>query len=136
MRSKAGFSLLEALVALTIAAVSLAALMGMQHQLVDAQRRADAAIARADLKKNALVLIREVNPDELPEGEVVLPPNRTVRWIATALTEPKLSAGFPNGDGRFMVTLYRLSVEIVDDQGTVIEAFEVERMGWTLGGLT
>jgi len=136
MRSKAGFSLLEALAALTIAAVSLAALMGMQHQLVDAQRRSDAAIAKADLKKNALVLIREVNPDEYPEGEIALPPNRTVRWTATALTEPKLSAGFPNGDGRFMVTLYRMAVEVVDAQGAVVEAFEVERMGWTLGGLT
>jgi Tfp pilus assembly protein PilV len=136
MRSKAGFSLLEALAALTIAAVSLTALMGMQYQLVEAQRRAEAAIAKADLKKNALVLIREVNPDEQPEGEIALPPGQAVRWTATALTEPKLSAGFPNGDGRFMVTLYRLAVEVVDDRGTVLDAFEVERMGWTLGGVT
>lgn len=136
MRSKAGFSLLEALAALTIAAVSLAALMGMQYQLVDAQRRSDAAIAKADVKKDALVLIREINPDENPEGEIALPPNRTIRWTSTALTEPKLSAGFPNGDGRFMVTLYRVAIEVVDAQGNLLDSFEVERLGWTLGGLT
>lgn len=133
MKAKRGFSLLEALAALAIAAVSLTAVMGLQYQLSEGQRRHEAAIARADLRKNALVLIKEVNPDEQPEGEIVLPPNLAVRWTSTAITEPKLSAGFPNGDGQFTVTLYRLAVEIVGPDGAVLQDFEVERLGWTLG---
>lgn len=135
MKRVAGFSLLEAMVALAIAAMSLAALMGLQYQLIEGQRRNEAAIARADLRKNALVLVREVNPDERPEGEIALSSDRTVRWTSTALTEPRLSAGFPNGDGQYTVTLYRLSVEVVGADGATLDAFEVERLGWTLGGV-
>lgn len=135
MRRVAGFSLLEAMIALAIAAISLAALMGLQYQLIEGQRRNEAAIAAADLRKNALVLLREVNPDELPEGEIAMSPDRSVRWTSTALTEPKLSAGFPNGDGRFTVTLYRLSVEVAGADGAALDSFEIERMGWTLGGV-
>ena len=75
----------------------------------------------------------------MPRGQRGVPPGRVdafTRGMATPLTEPKLSAGFPNGDGRFMVTLYRLVVEVVGPDGDVLDSFEVERMGWTLGGLT
>ncbi len=133
MKRIAGFSLLEAMIALAIAAVCLAAIMGLQQQFVQSQRRAEAATAAADLKTSALALIREINPDERPEGEIALPPNLAVRWTSTPLTEPKISAGFPNGDGQFTVTLYRLNVEITGANGASLQTFEVERMGSTLG---
>ena len=48
-------------------------------------------------------------------------------------TRPQVSAGFPRGDGRFSVNLYRLDVEIVGPDGNVLQAFQVERPGWTFG---
>ena len=53
-----------------------------------------------DHERDALAMIREVNPDVTPEGEILLPPDKEMRWIATPLAEQKLSAGFPTGDGR------------------------------------
>ena len=133
---KRGFSLIEALVALGIAAMSMTAILSLQHALVDGQERYEAAIAKADVKKNALAIIREINPDEVPEGESPLPPNLTVRWTSEALYEPKTSAGFPRGDGRFQVSLYKVTVDVIGADGTTLQTFDVERPGWTSGTTT
>lgn len=130
MKRTAGFSLLEALVALAIAGLALGAVFELQHQLVNGQRRFDAALERAEMRRNALVLIRDLNPDLTPEGEMPLPPSHLVRWTSAPLTEQQLSNSFPDGEGVFYVTLYRLSVEVIGPEG-VIDTFDVERMGWT-----
>ena len=86
---KRGFSLLEALIALAIAAMAFAAIFELQHQLVDGQRRYEAAIAKADVKKNALVLIEDINPDETPLSGAF---SASIRSSATAATRPVLEA--------------------------------------------
>ena len=131
MRSKAGFTLMEALVALAIAGISLAAIFELQRSLVDGQRRHEAALHAASLRRDALAMIRDINPDVTPEGDIDLPPDKSLRWIATPLTEQRLSAGFPNGDGRYYVTLYTLAVEVEGAGGETLDSFDVERMGWS-----
>lgn len=130
MRRTAGFSLLEALIALAIATLTLTAVLGLQRQLVDGQRRMEAMLARSEQRQNVLALLKDLNPDYTPEGEILLPPRATVRWSSTPITQPRLSAGFPGGDGNFYVTLHRVAVEVIDESGAVVDSFEIERMGW------
>ena len=83
MRRVAGFTLLEALVALAIAALCLIPLMSLQRTYIDGQRRHEAALKRTEIQRNALTLLREVNPTDEPEGERLLPPDLTRSWTAT-----------------------------------------------------
>lgn len=129
--SKAGFTLIEALIALAIASVMLAAIVGLQHQLASSQKRYDAIVRTSNLQRDALALVKDINPAELPDGEIPLPPNLTLRWTSEAVSDDKLTAGFPRGDGAYTATLYSLTVSIQDGRGQdAIAPFKVERVGW------
>lgn len=131
MRAKAGFTLMEAMVSLVIAGIAMAAIFQMQHALVQGQMRHEASLTKSGVRRDALAMVRDINPDVTPDGDVDLPPSRRLHWTSLALNEPKLSANFPTGDGRYYVTLYRVSVEVDDADGAVLDSFDVERMGWT-----
>jgi len=131
MRAKAGFTLLEALIALAIAGIAMAAIFQMQHQLVNGQRLHEKAMEQASARRNALAVVKDINPDVTPTGDVELPPNQTLHWTSQALNNANLSAGFPSGDGQYYVTLYKVSVEVDGADGQPVDAFDVERMGWT-----
>ncbi|MDB5451942.1 MAG: hypothetical protein JWO33_520 [Caulobacteraceae bacterium] len=133
MRRVAGFTLLEALVALAIAALCLIPLMTLQRTYIDGQRRHEAALLRTEVQRNALTLLREVNPTDEPEGQRVLPPDLTVSWTATPISDLKTSTGVPTGDGPFSVQLYRLDAQVTRGDQKVVPDFSVERVGWTLG---
>jgi type II secretory pathway pseudopilin PulG len=129
----AGFSLLEALVALAIAALCLIPLMSLQRTYIDGQRRHEQTLQRAEIQKNALTILRQVNPTDEPEGEADLPPDMVVSWTATAISDLKTSTGYPAGDGQYSVQLYRLDAQVNRGGQPAIPGFSVERVGWTLG---
>lgn len=131
-RRVAGFTMMEALVALAIASVSFAVLFDLLHQLVDGQRRNEQTLRRAELQRNALVLLRDVNPQTEPTGEVELPPNLHLRWSSEAVTDGQTMAGYSRGSSTYYVQLYRIDAEVADAQGRVVQAFSVERLGWEL----
>lgn len=131
LQSKAGFTLMEALIALAIAATTLGAIMGIQQQLINAQRQNDRILKTSNIERDALALIKDVNPTSTPEGEIELPPSLMVRWTSEAVSDDKLTAGFPRGDGNYTATLYSVSVTVQDGSGQdVIAPFKVERVGW------
>ena len=131
-RRVAGFSLLEAIVALAIAAVCLGGALELQHQLVSGQRRHEAALKKVELQRNALVMLRDVNPQATPIGEIALPPDMILSWVAEPVSEGKTGAGLPRGDGSHYVQLYRLDAEARSAAGQLVHAFSVERMGWEI----
>lgn len=131
MRAKAGFTLMEALIALAIAAIALTAVFGLQYQLVNGQQRFERTLEQAELRRSALALLRDMNPDETPEGEIALPPGHTVRWVAEPLTEPVITSFPPATQGAFLATLYRVDVEVSGPEG-VVDTFSVERLGYAL----
>jgi type II secretory pathway pseudopilin PulG len=133
MKRVAGFSLLEALVALAIAALCLIPLMSLQRTYIDGQRRHEAALQRAEIQKNALTIVRQINPTDEPEGQAVLAPDLTVSWTATEISDLKTSTGVPSGDGQYQVQLYRVDISVSRGSQKVVPDFSVERVGWTLG---
>jgi hypothetical protein len=129
-RARQGFSLIEALVALAIAAMVLTAIFELQQQMARGQRRAADALEQVAAQENALALIRDVNPMEQPEGVIELPGGDVVRWTSTPKTEPRTNAGFPTGDGAFQVQLFTLTVQVERRNGRSPAPLVFDRMGW------
>lgn len=129
-RRREGFSLIEALVALTIAAMVLGAIFELQLQMVRGQRRATEAMAQVMAQENALALTRALNPMERPSGVISLPGGDTIRWTSEAKGRPVQNAGFPSGDGMFMVQLFTLTVQVERVSGTSPAPMVFDRMGW------
>lgn len=127
---RAGFSLIEALVALAIASMCLLVLFGLQRQLISAQRRYEAAVARAEAQRNVMALVRELNPEAQPQGSTELPDGERLAWTsrAVSLLRPALTPG--GSASAYLVRLSLVQATLTDAHGTVKGAVSVERMGW------
>jgi len=127
---KTGFSLVEALIALIVAALVLTAIFELQRQLAHDQARYEQAMTAADRRRNALVLLRDANPTERPAGVLPLSGGRRVRWTATPLTPERPNVDYPAGRGSYEMRLWRLDVRIETARGRTIDAFQLDRLGW------
>ena len=130
MNARAGFSLIEALVALIVAAMALTAIFELQQQLVRGQLRYERALGLAQLERDALALTRDINPTAAPNGDAPLTGGRTIRWTSTPLSAPQPNLDFPKGPGRYEVRLYRVRVDILDPRRRLLGQLAFERMGW------
>ncbi len=128
--ARKGFSLIEALIALAIAAMTLTAIFELQQQMIRGQRRAADAMEQVAAQENALALTRELNPLEQPDGMIELPEGDTIRWSSEPQTELRTNAGFPTGDGLFQVQLFTVTVEIDRRNGRSPAPLVFDRMGW------
>ncbi len=136
LRQRSGFSLIEALVALTIAALTLAAIFELQVQMVRGQQRAVDAMEQVAAQENALALTRDINPMASPEGRISLPEGDTISWISEPLGLPQQNAGYPTGDGSYQVQLYRLTVTVERASGRSPSPLVFDRMGWRNNALS
>ncbi len=125
-----GFSLIEALVALIIAAISLAAVLELQRQLAEGQVRYERALALAQLQRDALALIANVNPTDKPEGVIPLAAGRSLRWRAEPKSAAALNTGSATAGRRYEMRLYHVTVEILDASGAAMGEVGVDRLGW------
>jgi prepilin-type N-terminal cleavage/methylation domain-containing protein len=131
MRSgRDGFSLIEALVALAIASMTLMAIFELQIQMARSQQRAAQAIEQVASQENALALTRHLNPMEQPHGRIDLPGGDVIVWEAAPRSERRINAGFPAGDGAFEVQLYRVTVGVERPQGRSPAPLVFDRLGW------
>lgn len=127
---RAGFSLIEALVALTIAALVLGALFELQIQMARGQQRAAAAMEQVAVQENAIALTRDLNPMAEPTGTISLPRGDIVRWSSQPKTRRQINAGFPTGNGQFEVQLFSVTVEVQRPDGRPVPPLQFDRMGW------
>lgn len=125
-----GFSLIEALVALAIASMTLMAIFELQIQMARSQQRAAQAIEQVASQENALALTRHLNPMAQPQGRIDLPAGDVVVWEAEPRSERRINAGFPAGDGAYEVQLYRVTVGIERPQGRSPAPLVFDRLGW------
>lgn len=125
-----GFSLIEALIALTIAALVLGAIFELQIQMIRGQQRAVDAMDQVRAQENAIALLRSVNPMAEPEGQIELERGEIIRWVSEPRTEPRRNAGFPAGDGQFDVQLFTVTVAIERADGRPIRPLTFDRVGW------
>lgn len=129
-RPRAGFSMIEAMVALIIAALALSAALELQRQLADGQRRYQQALATAALERDAMALTADINPTAQPTGVVSLAGGSTVRWAATPRSAPQLNTGSERAGRRFELRLYRVVVQVFDDHNAMVGQLNFDRVGW------
>lgn len=130
MSRRAGFSLIEALVALAVAAMALLAIFSLQQQLAEGERRHTRTLELVALQRNALALTQDLNPTTEPSGSLRLAGGQTVSWTAEPLTAPRTNVGLPVGEGAFEVRLYRVRVAITDARGVRLGGLDFDRIGW------
>ncbi|MGH8075369.1 MAG: PulJ/GspJ family protein [Lysobacter sp.] len=124
-----GFSLLEAIVALTIFSICAMALYGWlsvsQNALIRVQMR-DAAVRDG---RSALAVLESVNPMAEPEGERELPGDLVVRWTSTELVERRPGTSPSGSTLVFDLALYEVEVQVLR-VGREVNRFTVRRAGW------
>lgn len=129
-RLRSGFSLIEALVALTIAAMIMMAVFELQSQMVRSQERAARAIDQVAAQENALALLRQLNPMEQPEGQLELPDGDVIAWRAEPKGQPVVNTNRLGGGGAFEVQLFSMTVIIESEKQRSIPPLIFDRIGW------
>lgn len=129
-RSRAGFSMVEAVVALAIASVGLTAILALQQQLAANQIKHQRTLDRLSLRQSALSLVTALNPEAQPNGETSLSDTVVMSWTSVPFTPLRRSIGIPTGDGQFNVRLYHVKVTLKDRRRNINDQFTVDRLGW------
>ena len=112
----AGFTLIEALVALVILSAGLLVFYEFLATSLRAADRVRHAAAAYDRERNALALASTLNPMAAPDGSFDLGPYR-IHWHAERLTSPRRSTSFPlAGQGQFTIALYRVVLDFPDNR--------------------
>jgi general secretion pathway protein I len=123
----AGFTLIEAIVALVILSTVMIGFYNFLSTALNGAHRMELASIAYDHRTNALELATALNPMELPEGTLDLGKYR-VHWTSYVLGDIRQSSGFPAGRGLFKVALYRMIFTFPDD--AEIPPIEVTRLGY------
>lgn len=127
MRShgESGFSTLEVIAAVAIIAIALVPIIGLQTQLTRNQIGLEQAHADAAAARNALALLRDINPMRTPEGSSRLDHRTTVRWTSAPVSPMRQSIN-PAG---FEVQLYRMSAAIERGEA-IVTTMQFDLVGW------
>jgi len=123
----AGFTLIEAIVALVILSTVIIGFYNFLSTALNGARRMEMASIAYDHRTNALELATAINPMEQPEGTLDLGKYR-VQWTSDLLGDIRQSSRYPAGQGIFKVALYRMTFTFPDD--AEVPAIEVTRLGY------
>lgn len=127
-RRNRGFSLLEAIVALVlVASTGVAVFSWINVNLITLNRSRAQAVA-ATATRNALEVMRSVNPGEQPAGSVEID-GWTYEWNATELQPMVNGAGYPGGMSLFDVGLFDTRVRVLHE-GSAVADFQLRQPGY------
>ena len=111
-RSAAGFTLLEAIVALTVMAIALIPLITFIGQSADQLARAGEANERSLVTQSALALIEPVNPMAEPEGTLPLDDEIAVSWRTSDIAPPTEGAILGTQLNGYRIGFYGVTVTV------------------------
>lgn len=125
---QSGFSLLEAIVAMTVMATSLLALYGWLSSSTIALKRVHAQSQALEDARTAVALVETVNPMLEPQGTREIE-GITVRWESGPIADRRSGRSRAGSATAFDLALYDMKVEVMRGPRTVKE-FHVRRAGW------
>lgn len=124
-----GFTLLEAIVALTVFSICAMALYGWLAVNLDALVRVEASAGSVRDGRAALAMLETVDPMAEPKGQRELPGELVIRWTSEEIGKRAPGAG-PSGSVLiFDLALYDMHVEVLR-AGREVRRFDVRRTGW------
>lgn len=126
--SQAGFSLLEAIVALTILATAGLALFAAMNQSVQMAQRVETARVADSAVRNAMAWMETVNPSLTPEGEQRFG-DVSLRWRSELLEPARDAMTGHLQAGLFEVGLYQVTLELSLDDRPLTTA-QMRRVGY------
>lgn len=127
-RRIAGFTLLEAIVALVVFTMGAFALYGwLSTNTLTLNRIRDRQQVEQALH-SSLDLIRRTNPMKTPSGKREVG-DLVVRWTSEPLEPPRPNVDQSGSPGIFMVGLYEADVRVLRDNRE-LHAFRVRQVGW------
>ncbi|MDR3415418.1 MAG: prepilin-type N-terminal cleavage/methylation domain-containing protein [Nevskia sp.] len=126
-RAAAGFTLIEAIVALVILSTALMEFYSLLSTQLRGAAKLQAASIAYDHRMNALELADSLNPMLMPQGTLDLDSYR-IHWNSRLLGDVHQSSGYPVGQGLFQVALYRVTCTFPDDAQT--DPIEVTKLGY------
>ncbi len=124
-----GFTLLEAIVALTIVGLTLVPVMSF---LVNATQQISVAAdsnQRAAAQRTALAYIETMNPLTEPVGKADLSEKVSLRWVSTALAEPNSQARLGARLGAYRIGFFLVTVTVLRESVEWF-SFEVRKIGY------
>ena len=127
-RRQAGFSLLEAIVALAILASVGMALFAAMNQSLGMVARAEMVRERESALRNAVAWMQVVNPAQQPQGEHELG-DLLLRWTSEPVEPPRDASTGHALAGLYRVGLYKMHLEI-DRNGQPLAEVELRRVGY------
>ena len=128
VRGARGFSLLEAIVALTILASVGLAMFAAMSQSMQMVGRAETSRAVGVALRNALATLEQINPSATPTGEAELGAY-TLRWDARLLEPPHPGATGFLSPGLYDIALYNVAIELRQNGQSVYQG-QVRRVGY------
>lgn len=128
-RNTAGFTLIEALVALVLLSTGLIAFHEFLGSAFISAERVRQAASEYDCGQNALALASTLNPMAAPQGSFDAGTYH-IRWRARRLGDVRQSRGYPSGRGRFQTALYRVVLDF--PELPQFAAIEVTKLGYHL----
>jgi general secretion pathway protein I len=124
-----GFSLLEAIVALTLmSSVGLALFAWANTSRLTLLRVQDAS-ERQEATLNAVEFMKLVNPMLEPKGSTPLGRVR-LNWTSEPVTPPTEGLGFPSGASLYAVAVYRVTVTLDRDDLKEWHRFDFKQVGY------
>ncbi len=127
---EAGFSILDVLIAVAILGVALVPLLQLQGLSAREAGRQAALREEARATRNALAILREINPAREPVGRRALGGDEIMTWRARPLAAWRGAIGQSVADSAFEAALFELDVDIRDARGRTIARFTTETPGW------
>lgn len=130
IRTRAGFSVMETLVAVALLAIAVIPLYAFQQALANNAARLQTAAALLDAKDSALAVLQAIDPVAEPDGEMDLGEWR-LSWTSRELASETPADGYL-GSSIWGVTLYEIDATL--ERNGIEHVFSVRRVGWVQVG--
>lgn len=127
--SSAGFTLLEALVAIVVIGVAIVPLYEFVTRSLASLARVSEINLESEARLTALSLLNGINP-MTDTGSTVAAGAYRIRWSAELFDGPIDGLGYPRGLGNYAIGLYRVHVEVSRQSGGPWFAFDTIKVGY------
>jgi general secretion pathway protein I len=128
--TECGFTLLEAIVALTLLGLALVPMVSFISESADQLSRVAESNERSFATQAAVALLDPINPMEDPEGEESLGQNLTVRWNSDLIIPPNDGPQIGMGLPGFRIGFYDVRVSLHRSPSEPWFEFDLRKVGY------